>query len=193
MVRVFGISENFDASAELGNLLPRLPQWRLRKAMSYRRDIDRFLCAKSFLLLEEMLLDRFGLGRCPEFLFESQGKPYLKNHPGIFFNISHCRRGIVCAVSDSPVGVDIEEIQFDEALAAMVLSPEELASVRASGEPDVAFTRLWTLKESYLKLTGEGIRDNMKEVLSRTDGICFKTEAVRSAAYVYSTARKNGE
>ena len=188
MVRIYDIPDGFDAAAQLPGILARLPQWRLEKAVSYRRDIDRFLCAKSFLMLEDILREHFGTDRCPVFSYGIHGKPYFREHPEISFNISHCRRGIACAVSDSPVGIDIEEIQYDEKFVSIRLNPGELATVRNSNEPDVEFTRLWTLKESFLKLTGGGIRDNLKDILLETEGVRFKTHANRSAGYVCSMA-----
>lgn len=188
MIRIFDIAENFDASAGFRAIMPQIPKWRLDKAMSYRFDIDRFLCAESFLLLEDMLRQGFGMECCPEFSFEDNGKPYFRDYPTIFFNISHCHRGIACAVMDRPVGIDIEKIQYDDNLAKVILSPEELAIVRGADEPEIKFTEFWTRKESFLKLTGEGLRDNMKEVLSGADGVTFTTVINRPAGYVYSTA-----
>lgn len=188
MIQVFDIREGLDISGELEALLPRLPQWRLEKVLSYRLGIDRFLCAKSFLMLEEMLRIQYGMDRCPEFSLGSKGKPYLRDYPDIHFSISHCRRGIACSVLDRPVGIDIEEIQKDDKLADLVLNPEELASMRESDEPEVRFTELWTLKESYLKLTGEGLRNNMKDVLTETEDIHFDTVVNRPAGYAYSQA-----
>lgn len=188
MIRIFSIQDGFDATGELRGILGELPEWRLRKALSFRQEIDRFLCAKSFLLLEGMLREQFGIERCPEFSYGNHGKPYLRDYPGISFNISHCRRGIACAVLDRPVGIDIEEIQFDKGLADLVLSPEELYEVERSVRPDLKFTELWTLKESFLKLSGEGLSDNMKEVLHSAGGVDFKTEINDAAGYVCSTA-----
>ena len=192
MIRIFDISDGFDVSAELSGLLPHLPKWRLQKALSYRRDIDRFLCAKSFLMLEDMLRENFGLAGCPEFSYESHGKPFFREHPGIFFNVSHCRRGIACAVEDRPVGIDIEEIMYDEGLANVIFNREELDALGNSENRAEKFTELWTRKESFLKLTGEGLRNNMKEVLSGADGVAFTTGINRSAGYVYSTAIEKG-
>lgn len=188
MIRVHNIPENFDAAAGLPEILARLPHWRLQKALSYRRPIDTFLCAESFLILEGMLEESFGLDRCPEFSFGIHGKPFLREFPDIYFNISHCRRGIACAVLDRPVGIDIEEIQHGGELMDVVLNPEEVAMVTGHGEPDVKFTELWTLKESLLKLSGEGIRDDMKDILADTEGVSFTTRVSRSAGYVLSTA-----
>ncbi len=188
MIQIFDIPNGFDASAELEELLPLLPRWRLQKALSYRKDIDRFLCAKSFLMLEDMLRERFGLSHCPEFSEKSNGKPFLQDYPKIFFNISHCHRGIACAVMDKPVGIDIEEIQFDGDLAKVIFNPEELEAVRSADDSAVKFTELWTRKESFLKLTGEGLKDNLKDVHSNANDVTFTTGINRSACHIHSVA-----
>ena len=108
MIQIFDISNGFDAAWELKELLPRLPQWRLQKGLSYCQDIDKFLCTKSFLMLEDMLREQYGLAVCPEFSYASNGKPYFRDYPEIFFNISHCHRGIACALMYRAVGIDIE-------------------------------------------------------------------------------------
>lgn len=183
----------FDIKGEPVNLeeiLTLLPYWRRQKALSYRLPIDRFLCAKSFLMLEQMLLTNYGLNKCPEFSYGENGKPYLKEYPEIFFNISHCRKGIACAVCDCPVGIDIEEIQPGGEIRDLVLNREENAVVEMSETPEVEFTRIWTRKESFLKLTGEGIRDNMKNVLLEAQGVQFETVVNRDSSYVLSVAMK---
>ncbi len=183
----------FDIKGEPVNLeeiLTLLPYWRRQKALSYRLPIDRFLCAKSFLMLEQMLLTNYGLNKCPEFSYGENGKPYLKEYPEVFFNISHCRKGIACAVCDCPVGIDIEVIQPGGEIRDLVLNREENAVVEMSETPEVEFTRIWTRKESFLKLTGEGIRDNMKNVLLEAQGVQFETVVNRDSSYVLSVAMK---
>lgn len=193
MIQIFNIAEDFDATAEFRAIMPYVPKWRLDKAMLYRYDIDRFLCAKSFLMLEGMLRESIGLAKCPEFSYDSRGKPYFRDYPDTFFNISHCHRGIACAVMNKPVGIDIEEIQYDEHLAKVILNPEELESVRNADEPMVKFTELWTRKESFLKLTGEGLRDDMKNILSEAEKVNFTTEVSQSEGYVLSLAAFVGQ
>ena len=39
------------------------------------------------------------------------GKPYLRDYPGIHFNISHCEGLVACAFSDTETGVDVERIR----------------------------------------------------------------------------------
>lgn len=189
MISVFDISPGLNLSDAFAELAPLLPVWRLQKALSYKFDLDRFLCAKSYLMLENMLRTGYGITSCPEFSYGPDGKPYLPGNPGIRFNMSHCARGIVCAVSDRDVGVDIEVIQYDSLVAEHVLNGEELAEVAAAVSPAEKFTELWTRKESFLKLTGEGLVEDMKGILRRTDGVRFDTVVNREAGYVRTLCR----
>lgn len=90
------------------------------------------------------------------------GKPYLKDRKRSHFNISHSGRWVVIAWGDSPLGIDVEQIQMDqgkEALARRFFRFDEQAYVfSASGEDRAKrFFRIWTMKESYLKYLGTGI------------------------------------
>ena len=89
---------------------------------------------------------------------------------------------------DKPVGIDIEAIQFDEDLANVIFNAEELDAIKSSDEPAVKFTELWTRKESFLKLTGEGLRDDLKNILYDVNKTIITTEINRPAGYVYSIA-----
>ena len=171
----------------LQDLLKRLPAWRLEKALSYKFPLDRFLCAQAFCLLAEGLEWDFGIKGPLQFGYSPLGKPFLAGHPEIHFNISHCRRCICCAVSDRPVGIDVEEAQFDPEFARAVLSPQELERVLDSDSPQMEFAVLWTLKESFLKMTGEGVKDDMKEVL-RGAVADFRTERYPEGGYAISVA-----
>ena len=50
------------------------------------------------------------------------GKPYLKEYPGIFFSITHCDGLVACAIGEREVGMDAELIQeFPEILIKKAL------------------------------------------------------------------------
>ncbi len=90
---------------------------------------------------------------------DSHGKPYLPEHPALHFNLSHSENYAVCTVSDVPCGVDLEQISKPHeivALANRFLSVKEHAAVLMSPNPNEAFCRLWTLRESYVKMRGLG-------------------------------------
>ena len=90
---------------------------------------------------------------------DDHGKPYLPEHPEVHFNLSHSANIAVCTVSDVPCGVDIEQISKPHEVMAMAnrfLSVKEHAAVLMSPNPNEAFCRLWTLRESYVKMRGLG-------------------------------------
>ncbi len=86
------------------------------------------------------------------------GKPCLINNPDICFNLSHSGSIAICAVSDAPVGADVEKIRpFSEKVTRRFFAPEETAWILAQEDKNDAYTRLWTRKESYYKMLGTGI------------------------------------
>lgn len=92
----------------------------------------------------------------------SEGKPYLKNREKLHFNISHSGRWVVVAWGDSPLGIDVEQLQMDagkEAIARRYFRSDEQAYVFSVAGEDRAkrFFRIWTMKESYLKYLGTGM------------------------------------
>lgn len=123
--------------------------------------------------------------------FGEHGKPMLK---GGFphFNISHCKGMVVCALADCPVGVDIEgKRNITEPLLKKVCGEEELFYVKRGAGLEkfpfwkeneqkrtnvllsdnsvsegqiLNFLKIWTLKESFLKMTGKGITTDLKDV-----------------------------
>ena len=83
------------------------------------------------------------------FTLGTHGKPSV---PQVEFNLSHSGEWALIAVSDVPLGVDIEKIRerFDyRALAKRFLGAEPRTVE--------AFFHLWTEREAYVKATGEGI------------------------------------
>ena len=89
------------------------------------------------------------------------GKPYLTAAPDVHFSLSHSGTWVVCAVSDHPVGVDIQQCRsFKPNIADRFFHPDEVQYLSAlpSAERESAFYTLWTLKESYVKADGRGLR-----------------------------------
>lgn len=141
-----------------------LPEERRAKALRYRREIDRKLSVASYLLLIYASHKEFKLSS-PAIAYTDKGKPYLPDHPDIHFNISHCPLGCVCAVSDKPVGVDIQDIRpFSQDIVNRCCSAEELLLLAQSADPAARFTQMWAMKESYLKMTGEGIAHSLSAI-----------------------------
>lgn len=98
------------------------------------------------------------------------GKPYLKNYPSIFFNISHCDGLVGCVISDKEIGFDIEKItKCNDLIIKKVLTDNEqkILSHYKNEEYKEMFYRFWTLKESYLKWDGSGFSKDPKNISLR--------------------------
>jgi 4'-phosphopantetheinyl transferase len=122
----------------------------------------------SLYLLRLALFRSYGIVIDPSDIIRNRhGKPYLRDYPGIHFNISHCRGGVAVSVDACRTGIDIENIRdFQRSTAAKILSDDEYAALLASDDQDKLFFKFWTLKESYVKALGIGMGFPL-------NGICF--------------------
>lgn len=160
---------------ELETAIASLPEWRRELALKFKFVQGRKECAFSYLLLCRALREQFGIDEQPVFEYGEHGKPSIVGHPEVHFNLSHCKSALACAVSDQPIGVDIEMFgRYSESLARYCMSDSEVERIMSAYNPDHEFTKLWTQKEAALKLTGDGIADNIKDVL-RDDTICIES------------------
>ncbi len=105
----------------------------------------------------------------PDYAYKESGQPTIQNG---HISISHTEGYAACAISRQPVGIDVERGHtFSKAAAKRILSPqEELMS--DSTNADELLSRIWTVKESFLKMTGEGIPGGMRtlELIAAGDG-----------------------
>lgn len=84
------------------------------------------------------------------------GKPFLKEFPGIQFNLSHSGPYGVCAISGAPVGVDVELVRpLRRDVAKRFFTSTEQGWLER--HPPEEFFRLWTRKESFSKALGKGL------------------------------------
>lgn len=181
---------------ELQQAIDALPEWRRELALKFKFPLGKAECACSYLLLCQALREDYGITTQPHFDIGEHGKPSLREYPDIHFNMSHCRAGIAVAVSDKPVGIDIECLgrlinkngDLNMSLAEYVLSPEELEHV-LSGDADLEFTKFWTQKEALVKLTGTGIEDDLKQILPLHPEVTIATSVSLEHGYALSIAQ----
>ena len=175
------IDEN-PLAIDLESALAMMTEQRRTKVLAFKHEQGRKLSAAAYMLLCKALREEYGIHEPPVFDYSEHGKPSIVGHPEIYFNLSHCRSVAACVVSSSPVGVDVEEVrEFKDSLARHVLNDDEYAMVSSSSQPAREFIRLWTMKESYLKLTGDGITRDLKSVLADTGKYHFDTQQFGSA------------
>lgn len=141
-------------------LLERFPNSRKNKILSYARKEKRIQSYGASLLLQRILHEH---GKSLEDIFYgAHGKPLTDD---LFFSISHSGNRVMCVVSSQMVGCDIEKINEGENLehrlekiAKRFFSKREVQELEdAQEERKKMFYRIWTMKESYVKMTGEGL------------------------------------
>lgn len=134
--------------------LSRVSAQRREKVLKYKLASGREQSLRAYMLLQQLLKEEYGITEPPVFRELENGKPVIIGHEDIHFNMSHCKNAVACAVSDKPIGIDVERIQdkVNESLAQYVLNEKELEDITP-----LKFARLWTMKEAVVKLTGRGI------------------------------------
>ena len=151
---------------EIARLLPLVSPQRREQALRYTHLFGQFCCLKSYEMLTELLAQWGGesLAKMPEFVYNEHGAPYLTDGP--YFSISHCKQAIAVAVSETPIGIDVEAIRpLNESLVRKTMNGEEQARVFSSPAPATEFIRLWTQKEAYVKMQGTGIISELHDIL----------------------------
>lgn len=143
-------------------------------AARFRLEPDRRAYVAAHALVRAMLAEAGAMlaenGEFPaqdwRFVRGPHGKPELAPEhglPWLRFNLSHTRSLVACAVAaEDDLGLDVEDLARREAgpgLAERYFAPAEAALLAAQppAARHAAFLRIWTLKEAYVKATGEGI------------------------------------
>ena len=177
---------------QTNKLILALPDWRREAALKYKHLAGRRESATAYLLLLEALKQQYGVNQPPHYVIGTHGKPSLLEYPHIHFNTSHCHTAVICAVCNTPIGVDIERRRcIKDSLINHTMNEEEKERIKKSNDREMEFLRLWTAKEAVVKLSGEGIRDNIRDILTlaMSDGITIRTYVNTHKDYVYSLAQ----
>lgn len=136
----------------------------------------------------------------PPLSFSDRGKPCFENSE-FRFNLSHSSSMVCVAVSTKEeIGVDVQKKSFfSEKVKKRVFCTAEIKSGEAYSDPDLYFTRLWAIKESYLKQTGVGIAfdfrrlDFSKECRKsyfEKNGLCYTVKKIESYCFSVCTTKK---
>jgi 4'-phosphopantetheinyl transferase len=94
---------------------------------------------------------------------EDGGKPYLAER-NVEFNLSHTGRYGLLAISQLPLGVDIERFRPQAnrlAIAKRVMPEDAIARIEAAEDSDRVFYEEWTQLEARHKCIGIGIFDRL--------------------------------
>lgn len=171
------VSQLSDDDALYKKWYVRMPEDRRKNCDRFRNEADRRRCVTAYALLvyalkdlidenlislqDEVLSGCIKDGTLP-IEHGPDGKPFFSLIP-VCFSISHSNDRVAVALSSMDVGCDVEKIKeaaFDN-IAERFFAKNEyeyLSYIQADEERAGCFTTIWTLKESVIKCSGEGMR-----------------------------------
>lgn len=136
---------------------------RRRRILSFQSKADQRRALAATLLLRAALETEGISYENSSFSKRANGKPCLCGGE-LYFNLSHAGERAMCVVADCEVGADIESLarfegldQRAQRIARRCLTQEEQKWLENAKNFSEELIRLWTKKESYVKLTGEGL------------------------------------
>lgn len=110
-------------------LYKEVPEYRQKKVDSYASEADKRACLGTGVVFSHAIKEAGFSESELKIAYGENGKPYFKNDLDFHFCLSHSVDRAMCAVSDEPIGCDVERISDDKD------------------------TDLWTRLESYAKAT----------------------------------------
>ena len=169
----------------------RKPKQEKIKRYKFREDALRSLFGE--LLFKYALKKSYNINYDKEIIIEDEyGKPHLNNRD-IYFNISHSGDWTAVVCFTSSAGIDIEKIEnppyeimpknFTQTECEQIENDDEMIKT-------IQFYTMWTLKESYIKMLGQGLSialdsfsismkdKNNIEITDKnraTNNVCFKS------------------
>jgi 4'-phosphopantetheinyl transferase len=174
MAQIYAVSINSFPLQRLNELLHYVPG--CERLTRYVHAEDRIRSLLGQMLIRKLVADAASIPFLHiSFIAGPYGKPALANgdlQPN--FNLSHSGEWVLCAISDAPIGVDVEQIATaDLAMAKQFFAPAEYRFI--AGAPDARlqherFFAVWTAKESYIKAVGMGLSLPLDSFTTVADG-----------------------
>lgn len=141
--------------------LHRLPLTLMEQASHLpERRRRRYLAARA--LLAELMLRIYGIPQLPETGLTDGGRPYFINRDLPDFSLAYAGNtvGVLLAEEGCRAGLDMEIVRAHSRQTQeqyfQSFSSSEKAWINAQNDPSEACTQIWTLRQSILKMTGEG-------------------------------------
>ena len=144
------------------------------------------------------------LGIAPEAVVveHADGRPPAVTLPpasGLFLSSATREPFTALAVAASPIGADVELVDAHGEIPWRLLHPLEAAALNGQVAQDraQAFTRIWSLKEAYLKALGVGLFREPSSFAARLTGedsvIIDDPSAARGVTQALTTWRTHGD
>ncbi len=174
---IFIVKTTDISDADFHFMLKKLPSSRQEEILRQKIIQNRNNMLVGSILARYAIKKKFDIPVCKQLFSKNEfGKPYLSGFHDIYFSISHSGQYAACAVSDTPIGIDIQKLsRYNQRLAERICSKAELCQLAADNDKASLFTKLWTQKEAYVKMLGSGI--------ARSDLTAIPTKAIKSTFF----------
>ncbi len=126
----------------------------------YKLYIEKNISSQDFL--SKILKENYDIDKY-ELIYNEYGKPFLKDN-NLFFNISHDNNLMVIAISDKNIGIDIEYLTYNRFVLKKCFNEKEQHKVNDKVNKEKEFTKIWVMKEAYVKMKGTGIITDLKDI-----------------------------
>lgn len=126
----------------------------------YKLYIEKNISSQDFL--SKILKENYNIDKY-ELIYNEYGKPFLKDN-NLFFNISHDNNLVVIAISDKNIGIDIEYLTYNRFVLKKCFNEKEQHKVNDKVNKEKEFTKIWVMKEAYVKMKGTGIITDLKDI-----------------------------
>lgn len=141
-----------------------LPEKKHEEVLKITHETARKETVLAWALLSFALAEK-GVDVLPGLSFSERGKPFFESEK-LFFNLSHSKGRACAAISATgEIGVDVQKKSaFSQKMVKRVFAEAERLLGEKQADKDAFFTRLWAIKESYLKNTGTGIAFDIRSL-----------------------------
>lgn len=175
-IYIIDINENI-TNAMWNRILQIISKCKREQIEKYRFETDAKRSAYGEILIRYLICKRTNImNEDIEFSTNKYGKPYFNNQNEMFFNISHSGRYVVCGWSEHEIGIDVEKKNTAHIeIAKKYFAEDEYKTIISKGEQEQShlFYEYWTLKESYIKYKGLGLRIPLKQCEFVFDGMKY--------------------
>ncbi|WDV47162.1 4'-phosphopantetheinyl transferase superfamily protein [Clostridiaceae bacterium M8S5] len=191
-IEVHLVKINDDIDYNIINTLVKLvSKEKANKIYKYKFKKDQIRSVAADVLIRDIISNKLDIKNTDiEFGYNKYSKPFPKNLD-LHFNISHSGDYVVGLVDKEPVGIDIELIKplkDKMSIAKSFFSVDEFKWLenKTEGKRLKEFYKIWTAKESYVKLLGIGLSKKSKSFTTHfSDVITIYDEENHKESYCY--------
>lgn len=168
MIRTYIVNiGQFEEEREFRTALSAVSPYRRKKIALLKNEKEKRRSLGAAFALNAALSHHGLCERNMEYILGDQGKPALRDYPELHFSLSHSGDYAICSLGELEVGCDIERMRPDKMRVAdrfyTEVEKEWLYQADGMEEQENRLFRLWTMKESFLKVTGRGMSLSLRD------------------------------